>query len=144
MIVITGYDSRSTEVLHVFPPPGDRYFDDFGVPIIWKLLKRLYGEADARRIWQRTAKKQLIEVQGCTQSEFDSCYFFNKYDEHRVNLIIYVDDCWMADTGSLKADKDLRIFCFKLTIQSKPKQLLGIIIDVSENGSVKISASAYI
>eukprot|EP00965_Chrysotila_dentata_P076819 2536174-Pleurochrysis_carterae.AAC.1 len=29
-----------------------------------------------RRIWHRTAKKQFIEAQGFTQSEFDPCYFF--------------------------------------------------------------------
>eukprot|EP00965_Chrysotila_dentata_P133853 4427075-Pleurochrysis_carterae.AAC.2 len=51
----------------------------------------LYGEADAGRIWHRAAK-QLIEVQGFTQSEFDPCYFFKKYDDdHRVDLVLYVD-----------------------------------------------------
>eukprot|EP00965_Chrysotila_dentata_P075923 2508800-Pleurochrysis_carterae.AAC.1 len=52
----------------------------------------------------------------------------------------------MADTGSIKADEDLRIFRkrFKLTMQSKPKQFLGMNIDVGESGSVKISASAYV
>eukprot|EP00965_Chrysotila_dentata_P054403 1804847-Pleurochrysis_carterae.AAC.1 len=44
-------------------------FDDRGISILWKLLKPLYGEVDAGRIWHRTAKKQLI--QGFTQSEFD-------------------------------------------------------------------------
>eukprot|EP00965_Chrysotila_dentata_P175167 5781913-Pleurochrysis_carterae.AAC.1 len=72
----------------VRPPPDERFFDDRGVPIVWKLLKPLYGEADAGRIWHRTAKKQLVQTQGFTQSEFDPCYFFKKYsDGHRVDLI---------------------------------------------------------
>eukprot|EP00965_Chrysotila_dentata_P155437 5135399-Pleurochrysis_carterae.AAC.1 len=62
--------------VHMRPPLDERHFDDRGIPVVWKLLKLLYGEADAGRIWRRTAKKQLIEVQGFTQSEFDPCYFF--------------------------------------------------------------------
>eukprot|EP00965_Chrysotila_dentata_P015282 505388-Pleurochrysis_carterae.AAC.1 len=52
----------------------------------------------------------------------------------------------MADTGSLKADEDLRIFRerFKLTLQTKPKQFLGMNIDIGDDGSVKVSASAYV
>eukprot|EP00965_Chrysotila_dentata_P091976 3036041-Pleurochrysis_carterae.AAC.3 len=140
------FEANDGEV-HVRPPPDERYFDDRGVPIVWKLLKPFYGEADAGRIWHRTAKKQLIEVQGLTQSKFDPCYFFKKYDnEHRVDLVLYVDDCWMADTGTMKADEDLRLFRerFKLTMQTKPKQFLGMNIDMADNGDVKISADAYI
>eukprot|EP00965_Chrysotila_dentata_P147978 4884591-Pleurochrysis_carterae.AAC.1 len=61
--------------------PIERFFDDRGVPIVWKLLKPLYGEADAGRIWHRAAKRQLVEVQESTQSEFEPCYFFKKYDD---------------------------------------------------------------
>eukprot|EP00965_Chrysotila_dentata_P131839 4358883-Pleurochrysis_carterae.AAC.1 len=98
--------------------------DDRGVPIVWKLLKLLYGEADAGRIWHRTAMKQLVQTQGFTQSEFDPCYFFKKYsDGYRFDLILYVDHCWMADTGSAQAENDVCIFRdrFKLTLQEKPK-----------------------
>eukprot|EP00965_Chrysotila_dentata_P119903 3965340-Pleurochrysis_carterae.AAC.1 len=52
----------------------------------------------------------------------------------------------MADTGSEQANNDLQIFrdCFKLTMQEKPKQFLGINIDMRKDGGVKISASAYV
>eukprot|EP00965_Chrysotila_dentata_P117045 3868295-Pleurochrysis_carterae.AAC.1 len=49
--------------VHVRPPPGEQTYDTRGVPIVWLLLKPLYGEADAGRIWHRTAKKQLVDVQ---------------------------------------------------------------------------------
>eukprot|EP00965_Chrysotila_dentata_P103814 3427573-Pleurochrysis_carterae.AAC.1 len=117
------------------------------MPIVWKLLKPLYGEAYAGRTWHRTAKKPLVQVQGSTQSEFDPCYFYKKYsDGHCVDLVLYVDDCWMADTGGAQADNDLRLFRnrFKLTLQDKPKQFLGMNIDMGDDGSVKISASAYV
>eukprot|EP00965_Chrysotila_dentata_P081739 2698317-Pleurochrysis_carterae.AAC.2 len=59
-------------------------------------------------------------------------------------MVLYVDDCWMADTGGAQAGNDLRMFCdrFKLTLQDKPKQLLGMNVDMGDDGSVKISASA--
>eukprot|EP00965_Chrysotila_dentata_P025997 862286-Pleurochrysis_carterae.AAC.1 len=52
----------------------------------------------------------------------------------------------MADTGSLKADEDLRMFRerFKLTLQSKPKRFLGMNIDIGDDGNVKVSAAAYV
>eukprot|EP00965_Chrysotila_dentata_P223540 6193633-Pleurochrysis_carterae.AAC.1 len=131
----------------VRPPPNERFFDDREVPIVWKPLKPLYGEADAGRIWHCTAKKQRVETQGFTQSEFDPCYFFKKYaDGHRVDLVLYVDDCGMAGTGSAQADDYLRIFCdrFKLTLQKTLKQFLGMNIDMRADGGVEISASAYI
>eukprot|EP00965_Chrysotila_dentata_P182633 6030761-Pleurochrysis_carterae.AAC.1 len=132
--------------LHVRHPPDERFFDDREVPIVWKLLKPQYGEADARRIWHRTAEKQLVQVQGFKQSKFNPCYFYTKYpDGHRVDLILYVDDCWMADTGSEQAYNDVQSFCdrFKLTMQDRPKQFLGLNIDMRKDGGVKISASAY-
>eukprot|EP00965_Chrysotila_dentata_P009475 308797-Pleurochrysis_carterae.AAC.1 len=95
--------------VYVRPPPDERYFDDRGVPIVWKLLKPLYGKADAGRIWHRTAKKQLVQLQGFKQSEFGPCYFYKKDpDGRRVDLILYVDDCCMADTGGKQANNAFR------------------------------------
>eukprot|EP00965_Chrysotila_dentata_P262746 6214660-Pleurochrysis_carterae.AAC.3 len=67
-------------------------------------------------------------------------------DDHRVDLVLYVDDCWMADIGSLMADDDLRIFQerFKLTVQTKPKHFLGMNINMDAQGGVKVSADAYV
>eukprot|EP00965_Chrysotila_dentata_P072188 2385556-Pleurochrysis_carterae.AAC.1 len=53
----------------------------------------------------------------------------------------------MADTGSAQADNNLRIFrdCFKLNLQvDKPKQFLGMNIDMRDDGGVKISAAAHV
>eukprot|EP00965_Chrysotila_dentata_P020867 690855-Pleurochrysis_carterae.AAC.1 len=116
----------------VLPPPDERFFDDLGVPIAE------FGNA---------LQKGSSWKHGFTQSEFDPCYFFKKYpDGHIVDLILYVDDCCMADTGSTQADDDLRIFRdgFKLTLQETPKQPLGMNIDMQADGGVYISASAYV
>eukprot|EP00965_Chrysotila_dentata_P078575 2589275-Pleurochrysis_carterae.AAC.2 len=84
-----------------------------------------------------------------TQSEFDPCYcIYKQYsdDGHHVDLVLYVDDCWIADTGGAQADNDLRIFQdrYKLTLQDKPKQFSGIHIEMGDDGSVKIFSSAYV
>ena len=52
----------------------------------------MYGEADAGRIWNRTAVNQLVNVQGFTQSEFDPCYFYKVVRGERVDIALYVDD----------------------------------------------------
>jgi hypothetical protein len=86
------------EVVYARPPAdfpgGTRYrtFDDRGVPLIWRLRVPLYGEADAGRIWNRTAVNQLVNVQGFTQSDFDPCYFFKESGGERVDIALYVDD----------------------------------------------------
>eukprot|EP00965_Chrysotila_dentata_P005830 191930-Pleurochrysis_carterae.AAC.1 len=60
---LNGLFDGDDPIVHVRPPPNERQFDDRGVPIVWRLIKPLYGEADAGRIWHRTAKRQLVEVQ---------------------------------------------------------------------------------
>eukprot|EP00965_Chrysotila_dentata_P127255 4207983-Pleurochrysis_carterae.AAC.1 len=52
----------------------------------------------------------------------------------------------MADTGSAQADNDLRVFRdrFKLTLQEKSKQFLGMNIDMRADGGVKSSATGCV
>ena len=86
------------EVVYARPPPnfpgGTKYriYDDRGVPLVWRLKVPLYGEADAGRIWNRTAVNQLVNIQGFTQSEFDPCYFYKVVGDERVDIALYVDD----------------------------------------------------
>ena len=72
---------NETEVVYARPPPGERtytFVQGRTVPMIWKLNVPLYGEVDAGYIWNRTATKQLVEVQGFNQSEHDPGYFWKK------------------------------------------------------------------
>eukprot|EP00965_Chrysotila_dentata_P007610 247819-Pleurochrysis_carterae.AAC.2 len=81
---------ETTEKCTSAPPPDERYFDDRGVPIVWKLLKPLYGEADAGAAHMAPHGKETAHRGTGVHtniSEFDPCYFFKKYDdEHRVDL----------------------------------------------------------
>ena len=86
------------EVIYARPPPNFpggtvyRLYDEREVPLVWRLKVPLYGEADAGRIWNRTAVNQLVNVQGFTQSEFDPCYFFKEQHGERIDIALYVDD----------------------------------------------------
>eukprot|EP00965_Chrysotila_dentata_P078310 2580923-Pleurochrysis_carterae.AAC.2 len=41
------------EEIYIRPPPAKHNYDNRGAPIVWKLLKPLYGESDAGHIWHR-------------------------------------------------------------------------------------------
>eukprot|EP00965_Chrysotila_dentata_P178311 5889186-Pleurochrysis_carterae.AAC.1 len=110
----------------VRPPPDERFFDDRGIPI--QKSNSCKPKASHNRSSTRV-----------TSSKYS--------DGHGVDLILYVDDCWMADTGSAQADNDLRVFSrdrFKLTLQEKPKQFLGMNVDMRADGGVEVSAAAYV
>ena len=89
---------ENDEVVYARPPPDFpggtrfRHFTVDGTPNVWRLKVPLYGEADAGRIWNRTAVHQLVHVQGFQQSEFDPCYFFKQVGDERVDIALYVDD----------------------------------------------------
>ena len=56
------------------------------------MLRPLYGQADAGRIWQRTIHAQFVK-QGFTRSEYDPCYYFKHYpDGTFMGCCLYVDD----------------------------------------------------
>eukprot|EP00961_Rhodomonas_salina_P296472 3936384-Rhodomonas_salina.1 len=61
---------------------------------VWKLLKFLYGQADAPRAWHQTLAKFLTEY-GFAQAGFDGCTYILRCDDGapRLILVAYVDDC---------------------------------------------------
>ena len=148
---------NETEVVYARPPPGERtytFIQGRAVPVIWKLNVPLYGEVDAGYIWNRTATKQLVEVQGFSQSEYDPGYFWKKLnDGTRMDLLLYVDDAYVTDDHSGLADIELETFglAFQekdgasgITVQSPPKHFLGANVDVHSTESVTISSRAYV
>ena len=81
----------------------------------------MYGEADAGRIWNRTLVKQLVDVQGFKQSEYDPCYFRKLLaDGSRIDLVMYVDDGYVVDSSSPLADAELQQLHDAFTITIKP------------------------
>jgi len=143
------------EVVYARPPPGERTYtfrNGMKVAIVWMLKVPLYGEVDAGYIWNRTATHQLCEVQKWNQSEHDPGYFWKILaDGTFMDLLLYVDDAYVTDSGSLLADAEIEAFGMAFADHNgesgikvqEPDYFLGANVDVNSKGSVKVSSKAY-
>jgi hypothetical protein len=64
-----------------------------GKPLVFKLIKRIYGLHQLSRVWDETLADFLIS-EGFTRLSSDSCVF-NKFDKKTIRIIfvmLYVDD----------------------------------------------------
>jgi Reverse transcriptase (RNA-dependent DNA polymerase) len=105
------------------------YHNDGGPEVCLKLVKSLYGIAQAPRLWFEHLKDKL-EKRGFKQSKLDPCLFYSG----KIYLVCYVDDIVMASTDvaalealilDLKADSDL-------TEEGELSAFLGIQVDREE------------
>ncbi|KAL1529178.1 hypothetical protein AB1Y20_000137 [Prymnesium parvum] len=125
------------------PPPtgGPPLTDERGVPLVWRLHRPLYGSADAARIWYQTIDKQL-QSQGFFRSEYDPCYYYKVYsDGARIDMSVYVDDCWITDTAGARCDDELAVLskAFALTITDAPDLFLGM--NVRQHSPARLTLS---
>ena len=143
------------EVVYARPPPGERTYtfrNGMRVPIVWLLKVPLYGEVDAGYIWNRTATNQLCTVQKWNQSEHDPGYFWKILaDGTFMDLLLYVDDAYVTDSGSPLADAEIEAFGMAFADHNgesgikvqEPDYFLGANVDVDSKDSVKVSSKAY-
>ena len=122
------------------------------VPIVWQLKVPLYGEVDAGYIWNRTATHQLCKVQKWNQSEHDPGYFWKILEDGTfMDLLLYVDDAYVTDTGSPLADAEIEKFGMAFADHNgesgikvqEPDYFLGANVEVYSKGLVKVSSEAY-
>ena len=135
------------EVVYARPPPGYRTHDTRGVPVVWKMLRPLYGQADAGRIWQRTIHKQFMK-QGYTRSEYDPCYYYKHYpDGGFMGICLYVDDgfCDMThDCAAAEADLTALAQAFDIKVKRETDYFLGTNVEDNSPSEMKLSAMTYI
>ena len=65
------------EVVYCLAPPGHATIGADGLPRICKVVKPIYGMAQAGRRWQRSLFPWLLE-QGFTQLHVDKCLFMKR------------------------------------------------------------------
>ena len=101
-----------------------------------KILKNIYGQRQAGRIWSLHLKKGLQEC-GFRQSAVDECVFYKK----QVIFMVYVDDAILLSPLKSEIDttlKDLRQN-FKLTDEGDIAEYLGLQILKHSNGTISLT-----
>lgn len=85
-------------------PPGMPTTDDNGERLVVRLRRSLYGLKQAGREWHLLLTSTLLEW-GFTQSKIDVCLFTFKRGQSVLLMVVWVDDCVMADNDpSLRAE----------------------------------------
>jgi hypothetical protein len=117
-----------------------------GKSIKWKLKKTLYGLADSPRQFYLHVSKSL-EGFGFIKSVADSCVFIKRFnDKEFISAVIYVDDFIVISADIRKIDmlKDYLNETYEITVQTTVESFLGIHIQYTNDGRIKISQPGYI
>ena len=110
--------TQITRTVYVRAPPDCREYDERGVEFVWLLLRPLYGEPDAGRVWYNTFAYHMIEVEGWHRSDYDSCIFTKVFENGaEMFLDLYVDDgcTWDNDAAIGDAFYDRLAKAFSIT-----------------------------
>ena len=90
-----------------------------------KLVKSLYGLAEAPRLWYLHLFDALINKLGFTQSKLDACLLM----KDGIMIVVFVDDCaisYRSESDYTKLIQDLRNLSFELTEEGEFSKFLGI------------------
>ena len=90
-----------------------------------KLVKSLYGLAEAPRLWYLHLFNAFVNHLGFTQSKIDSCILMKE----GMMIVVFVDDCAISyrnESDYTKLVSDLRKLKFELTEEGDFSKFLGI------------------
>jgi hypothetical protein len=103
---------------------------------VLKLLKNLYGQKQAGRVWNQHLVAGLCKI-GFQQSEVDECVFYR----NKTIFVVYVDDGIFAgpDESEIKqAIKDFRKVGFDIEDKGNIKDYLGVNVTKLPDGRLKL------
>ena len=109
---------------------------------VLKLLRNLYGQKQAGRVWNEYLVNKLSSI-GFTQSLIDECVFYR--DD--VIFIVYVDDgifVGSSDEQLIAMVNELQNIGLDVEDQGHPSDYVGVNIKQSSNGSIEFSQRALI
>ena len=139
-------DRVMTELLTQIKPEYTKFVDDKG-QICMKLDKALYGCIQSARLWYERLKSSLLEW-GYVTHEQDPCVFTKQADSGLVTLLVHVDDilCLSKDASEHSKFADQLKDEFKDTKSdlSDVQSYLGMTLDFSQPGKIKVSMEGYI
>jgi hypothetical protein len=103
---------------------------------VLKLLKNLYGQKQAGRVWNEHLVSGLREI-GFEQSKVDECVFYRG----KTIFVVYVDDGIFASPNEEEIDKainDLREANFDIEDKGDITDYLGVRVSYEKDGKIKL------
>ena len=104
---------------------------------ILKLLKNLYGQKQAGRVWNQFLHERLLKL-GFEQSAIDECLYYRG----SLLFVIYVDDGILASSNKEEIEKaieDIRSTGCEIDDQGDLCDYLGVNVESLQNGRIKLS-----
>lgn len=118
------------------------YRSSQGHSTILRLIKSLYGLADAPKMWSDHLRETLLDM-GFVPSAFDPCLLLRK----DMMIVVYVDDCGVAAKTQAEIDAfiaELRKRGFALTVEGSFSEFLGIKFSKLPDGSIEMTQQGLI
>ena len=116
--------------------PGNFKSDGGQYVVVLKLMKSLYGQAEAARLWYEKLRNGLLKRSFVT-SKVDLCLFMSK----TVISVVYVDDCLFRVCSQSEIDnvmnsfkKDGPSYNWEHSKRESLSEFLGIDIKTFDNG----------
>jgi hypothetical protein len=105
---------------------------------VLKLHRNLYGQKQARRVWNQYLVDKLTKKVGFKQSKIDDCVFY----KGKVMYVLYTDDSIIAGPDKAELDqvvKDIKKAGLDITIEGDIQDFLGVHIERKEDGTIHLT-----
>lgn len=127
--------------IYLLPPPGLEVDKN----VVLELLRAIYGLKQSPLLWYLTLSKFLLTL-GFESCISDMCLFTLSNDMGYLILCLYVDDLILSSKSSLLIDWVLLKLRDRFPIRDVKKLTwtVGICVRTDDNGSMRVSQSAFI
>ena len=124
-----------------FSMPGTKITHADKDKYVLKLVKNLYGQKQAGKVWYDHLKKKLIEL-NFIQSKLDDCVFY-----YRTTIfLVYTDDTILIGPNTKEIEKIIKMLSknFKIEDQGNLNDYLGVHIERKEDGTLEMTQPTLI
>jgi hypothetical protein len=118
-----------------FTMPGTKITHADKDKYVLKLIKNLYGQKQAGKVWYDRLKERLTKL-GFTQSKLDECVFYYR----KTIFLVYTDDTILLGPDKEEIEKILKILSknFKVEDQGTLNDYLGVNIERRKDGKLEM------
>jgi Reverse transcriptase (RNA-dependent DNA polymerase) len=114
-------------------PKGFEIEDKTRSTHVLKLVKNLYGQKQAGRVWNQHLHGELLDI-GWRQSKIDECLYY----KGNVMFVVYVDDGILVYPSQDKVNEELEILKkrFTISVEGTLSDYVGVNIEWTEDGRI--------